>query len=743
MLEAISATAITGLDRPVSLSRRLIRAVARRARNRHPQARRLHAHEQASFELEALEQRVLFSGHDHGDLDFDVFPRFDPQPPTPGPQATVVSFDEPLLATTSASQQSVFSLHSNPGASKKIFLDFDGHVTENTSWNNYANTDTIVTPAFDFNGDTSVFTDSELTRIERIFQRVAEDFMPFDVDVTTEEPAADELIKSGSGDTMWGIRVAIGGSSSDWLGMSAGGIAYINSFNWSNDTPTFVFDEQLGNGHEKYTAEAISHEVGHTLGLYHDGTPSTGYYRGHGSGSTGWAPIMGVGYYKNLSQWSRGEYNDANNDQDDLNVITANNGFTYRTDDHGSDLSNFSTLSVTDGTASASGLIERNTDYDVFAFNTAGGEISLDISVAQRGANLDARAELLDSDGNLIQGSNPIGLLTASINTTVNAGTYFLRISGGGQGDPLGTGYSDYGSLGQYTITGQIPDAAAPELSVADLTVNEEDGVAVFTVSLSQTSDHTVTVDVTTLEGTALQGDDFLTVNQTLIFAPGETVQTVSVSLVNDDDVEPTESFSLLLTNASGGAVIADDEAVATVQDTDQPPPTITIDDTTVMEGDPAHGLRRDGVSITQLRFTVSLSHASDEAVTVHYDTADGSAVSGEDYFAQCGSVTFSPGEVTKTITLSILGDGVAELDETVYVTLSEATHATLDDDQAQGTILNDDTADDAGLRSSDDRRSSVGTRQDKVAALRALRSGQSPAGSVALATGAYALRPV
>lgn len=76
----------------------------------------------------------------------------------------------------------------------------------------------------------------------------------------------------------------------------------IGSFNWNSDTPTFVFDEQLGNGNEKYTAEAISHKVGHTLGLSHDGriTPSEEYYGGHGSGDTGWASIMGVGYYQNL-----------------------------------------------------------------------------------------------------------------------------------------------------------------------------------------------------------------------------------------------------------------------------------------------------------------------------------------------------------------------------------------------------------------------------------------------------------
>ena len=139
---------------------------------------------------------------------------------------------------------------------------------------------------------------------------MAEDFIPFEVDVTTADPGLDALVNSGGGDTRWGVRVVIGGSSSDWFGSSAGGVAYVGSFNWSSDTPAFVFEAQLGNGNEKYTAEAISHETGHTLGLNHDGrtSPVEEYYAGQGSGATGWAPIMGNGYYTNLTQWSQGEY---------------------------------------------------------------------------------------------------------------------------------------------------------------------------------------------------------------------------------------------------------------------------------------------------------------------------------------------------------------------------------------------------------------------------------------------------
>jgi hypothetical protein len=293
-----------------------------------------------------------------------------------------------------------FFLNSLAGANHTIYLDFNGHTTSGTSWNTSYNRANIVTPAFDFDGNTGSFSNAELERIQYIWQRVVEDFIPFNVNVTTQAPTdINDLIKSGTGDTRWGVRVAIGGSSFDWFGAGAGGVAYINSFNWNSDTPTFVFDEQLGNGDEKYTAEAISHEVGHTLGLSHDGriNPSEEYYGGHGSGDTGWASIMGVGYYQNLSQWSKGQYASANNTEDDLQIITTQNGFGYRTDDTGSIIFNAKSLTVSGTSVSGSGIIERNTDVDCYGFTTGAGAISLTVNPFSRGPNLDVLAHLYDS----------------------------------------------------------------------------------------------------------------------------------------------------------------------------------------------------------------------------------------------------------------------------------------------------------------------------------------------------------
>jgi subtilisin-like proprotein convertase family protein len=352
-----------------------------------------------------------------------------------------------------------FLLHSNPGATKRIFLDFDGYTTTGTFWLGGA---TIVTPAFDIDSNPGSFSATELARIRESWERAAEDFLPFNVDVTTEDPGIEALRKVGSSDTEWGIRVVIGQNTAPAPG--AGGVAYLNSFSWNTDTPCFVFSGSLGND-PKNIAECISHEVGHTLNLSHDGDASQEYYPGHGSGATGWAPIMGVGYYKNLSQWSKGEYTGADQLQDDLAIITnATNGFGYRNDDFGSSIATASNLNFSNSTTiSTTGIIERNTDLDFFRFNLGvGGAATINIDPAVNGPNLDIEAKLYNASGTLLLTSNPINALNATFSTTLTAGTYFISIDGVGMGNPLTTGYTDYGSLGFYSITGTVPSATTP-----------------------------------------------------------------------------------------------------------------------------------------------------------------------------------------------------------------------------------------------------------------------------------------
>ncbi len=469
--------------------------------------------------------------------------------------------------TASVDLASTFKLHSNPKATKTIYLDFDGNITTGTWWNSSYGQSTISTPKFDFDGNVNVFSNAELERIQFIWQRVAEDFAPFDVNITTEDPGTAALTKGDvAGDTTWGARAAIGGSSFDWFGSGAGGVSYLNVFGNPVASPSFVFTQQLGNGDEKYTAEAISHEIGHALGLQHDGNSTNAYYSGQGSGSTSWAPIMGVGYYSQVTQWSKGEYAGANMLEDDLAIITTKNGFGYRSDDVGNSSSTATALSGL--SFSQYGIIETNTDADWFSFRTGSGMINLSIASAAlawvnngagsftpsllngRSSNLDIEARLYQADGvTLVATSNPLDSLSAAFNLSLAAGTYFLKVDGIGYGDPLSTGYTNYASLGQYLISGSVAPTATLIVSAPALLSTNESGASTrFSVRLSQAPTAEVVVNLT-LSDTS---EALLSTSQ-LRFDPGNwsTDQTVTVSGRDDLLVDGSQAFTLTLSASS------------------------------------------------------------------------------------------------------------------------------------------------------------------------------------------------
>ncbi len=434
--------------------------------------------------------------------------------PPPQEQGTLAAGT--LLEQAPFPLEDTFLLHSLPSATKVIYLDFQGFSTQNTQWNTDFSLPNIITTPYDLDGNYNTFSSTERLNIQNIWERVSEDFRPFNVDVTTQDPGIEALRNTGGSDDHWGQRVVIGGHENDWfdpaLPITAGGVSYIGSFTWNSDTPNFVFAADYV--HAADIAEAVSHETGHSLGLVHDGQfrfyqntkadpPDdlvklyVEYYAGHGSGATAWAPIMGVGYGKNITQWSKGDYFNATNNkegtsplQDDLAVIVGNNGFGYRPDDHGNTTLTAADVVVDPSTVDsdvrlfdAEGIIEQNTDVDFFSFTVEGlGElVSLDIEPFHNGPNLDVLAKVYDSTGTVVATSDSIDALNAQFtDLALQPGTYYVSVQGGSrpitfvdptfhpgpykaEGNPPDPplpadlsdwGYTNYGSLGYYSIKG-------------------------------------------------------------------------------------------------------------------------------------------------------------------------------------------------------------------------------------------------------------------------------------------------
>lgn len=378
----------------------------------------------------------------------------------------VDEIDRPLPASTAvgptdlqdgtlAPVDQTFLLHSKPGAQRTIYLNFRGATLSGTAWN--GSRGPITALPFDLDSIPYTFSVTELQRIQAIWQRVAEDYAAFDVDVTTEAPPPDALTRSSQADTVFGTTVLIT-SNVGVFDCSCGGVAYLGVFDDTSNfyKPALVFYNQLGSGNEKYVAEAISHEAGHNMGLAHDGNNLGGYYGGHGSGATGWAPIMGVGYSKALVQWSKGEYLNANNVQDDY-LVMQGNGLPLRADDHGNTIATATALAggVAGGVGnwSAQGIIERPSDVDMFRFTAGAGAATVSVSPSARAPNLDALLTLRNAAGTVLATANPVEALNASVNVVLPAaGTYYVSVQGTGKGDPKAEGYSNYGSLGRYAV---------------------------------------------------------------------------------------------------------------------------------------------------------------------------------------------------------------------------------------------------------------------------------------------------
>jgi chitinase len=236
-------------------------------------------------------------------------------------------------------------------------------------------------------------------------------------------------------------------------------------------------------------------------------------------------------------------------------------------------------------------------------------------------------------------------------------------------------------TLGDSEGVGTILDDDV--LSIGDVAIAEGDSgaaSAIFTISLAMPLSAEVRLNYATANGSASAGNDYVAASGTIIFAPGETSQTIAVPVIGDRSDEANETILLNLSSPVGVQLV-DTQAVATISD-DDAAPEVVVSDVTIVEGNSG---------TKNLSFTVSLSAASSQTVTVQYATADGTAVAGSDYIAKSGTLTFFTGSVSQTVNVTVNGDAAQEANETVLLHLLGATNAVIADDQGTGTIGNDD----------------------------------------------------
>ena len=280
----------------------------------------------------------------------------------------------------------------------------------------------------------------------------------------------------------------------------------------------------------------------------------------------------------------------------------------------------------------------------------------------------------------------PAGTTSQTVNVTVNGDTtvepnetFVVNLSA-----PSGATILDAQGVG--TITND-DSAALPTLSIGDVSVIEGNSgitTATFTATLSAAASGTVTVGYSTANGTATAGSDYVAQSGTLTFTAGQTTKTVVVVVNGDLTVEPNETFMVNLSSPTG-ATILDGQGVGTIMNNDGAAlPTLSIGDVSVTEGNSG---------TTTATLTATLSAAASGAVTVNFATANSTATAGSDYVAQSGTLTFTAGQITKTIIVTVNGDIAVEANETFTVNLTTPAGATILDAQGVATITNDDAA--------------------------------------------------
>jgi hypothetical protein len=447
-------------------------------------------------------------------------------------------------------------LHSNPSATRKFYLDMDGFTfttdvrdsiwTIGASWGGMFKDLALPgasIPGLDLDGNPSSFSSAEVAYATEAWQAVAEAFSVLDLDVTTEDPGKSALSRSSLSDVNFGMTAVVSSSAVWSRACNCGGVAYLPSFNQLAQTPNgfnimspaLTFNKFDPNSNSYISAKdlggVINHELGHTLGLTHDGTnpgtnPKTSnleYYPGHGN----WAPIMGTSWGKAVRQWSKNEYQDgvprgsgngcgepsggwyptpAN--RDDFSIFTCND-VSLKADDYGNNIANARLLSATDNAITLPGIIGPNNDQDFFKLVLPKKiVISISASPIVKSPMLDILLKIYDSSGATILSINPemskgtdgfpLGMDASISKREFVAGTYYISVEGTGSGVPLNTGYSNYGSVGQYSFNIIRYFQSQSPLSISNTTTTAVAGATVTLTSAGGSGDGAVTFATTT-----------------------------------------------------------------------------------------------------------------------------------------------------------------------------------------------------------------------------------------------------
>ncbi|MEH2239058.1 Calx-beta domain-containing protein [Nostoc sp.] len=335
-----------------------------------------------------------------------------------------------------------------------------------------------------------------------------------------------------------------------------------------------------------------------------------------------------------------------------------------------------SDVSVTEGNTGTT----TNANFIVTLSNPSSQQVSVNYNTS------DGTAQVADSDYNSALGtiifapgetSKTLGVGVIGDNKTEANETFAVNLLGA-------TNSTIADSLGVGTI---IDDDNQSTISISDVSLLEGNAGtttnANFTVTLSASSLQQVTVNYNTSDGTAQVTDsDYNSAFGTITFAPGETKKTLGIGVIGDNKFEANETFSVNLFGATN-ATITDSLGVATIINDDEPP-AISIGDVSLNEG--TTGM------ITNAKFVVTLSNEFYQPIVVNYSTSDGTAkTSDSDYNSALGTVVFNPGETSKTISIGVTGDNKVESNETFFVNLYGAANARFANNQAIGTIINDD----------------------------------------------------